>query len=166
MDASASMGNLVPGRGGQTRMDLAKNSLLQALATFTPEDEIGLWKFATLRDGDKDYLYGTTLAAYEKARSTYASGKFNALVIVADGANDDIGGIGLDALVAKVKKLSDPARPVPLIAVAIGPEADESALDRIVAPAGGSAHRVDDPAQIHQVILKTIMAAGSETQPR
>ncbi|WP_030416601.1 substrate-binding and VWA domain-containing protein [Streptomyces sp. NRRL S-1448] len=201
VDASASMGNPVPGRGGQTRMDLARNSLLQALATFTPEDEIGLWKFATHLDGEKDYqelsptgrlgdpeggdgthrdalaaafgslapvphgatgLYDTVLAAYEEARRTYTSGKFNAVVLVTDGANDDASSIGLDALVTKLGKLSDPGRPVPLIAVAIGPEADASALDRIVAPTGGSVHRVDDPSQIHQVILKAIMAAGSK----
>ncbi|WP_328546139.1 substrate-binding domain-containing protein [Streptomyces platensis] len=200
VDASASMGAPVPGHNGRSRMDLAKNSLLQALTTFTSEDEIGLWKFATSLDGDKDYvelspterlggrdkdgsthhealadafgalapepqgatgLYDTTLAAYEKARSTYASGKFNALVILTDGANDDAHGIGLDALVGELKKLSDPKRPVPLIALAIGPEADTSALNRIVAPTGGSTHRVSDPSQIHQVMLKAIMAAGS-----
>jgi hypothetical protein len=201
VDASASMANQVPGRGGQSRMDLAKNSLLQALATFTPEDEIGLWKFATFLDGDKDYLelspterlgdrgedggthrdeladafsslapvpngstglYDTALAAYEQARKTYAAGKFNALVLVTDGANDDSSSIGLDALVRKLKKLAEPERPVPVIAIAIGEEADKSALDRITAPTGGSAHRVGDPSQIHQVILKAIMAAGSK----
>ncbi|GAA2605306.1 substrate-binding domain-containing protein [Streptomyces tubercidicus] len=200
VDASASMGAPVPGHNGRSRMDLAKKSLLQALTSFTSEDEIGLWKFATTLDGDKDYLelspterlggrdkdgsthrdaladafgslapqpqgatglYDTTLAAYEKARSTYASGKFNALVILTDGTNDDAHGIGLDALVSKLEKLSDPKRPVPLIALAIGPEADTSALHRIVAPTGGSTHRVSDPSQIHQVMLKAIMAAGS-----
>ncbi|MFI7104625.1 substrate-binding and VWA domain-containing protein [Streptomyces sp. NPDC050161] len=200
VDASASMAGQVPGRGGQSRMELAKNSLLQALATFTPEDEIGLWKFATLLDGDRDYLelsptvrlgdpgtnggthrdelaaafralapvpngatglYDTTLAAYQKAHDTYADGKFNALVVVTDGANDDSSSIGLDALVTRLKKLSDPQRPVPLIAIAIGPEADKTALDRIVAPTGGSAHEVSDPSQIHEVILKAIITAGS-----
>ncbi|MFE1176160.1 substrate-binding and VWA domain-containing protein [Streptomyces sp. NPDC058773] len=201
VDASASMSTPVPGHGGRSRMDLAKNSLLQALTTFTSDDEIGLWKFATSLGGATDYvelspterlgrrdkdgathrdaladafrslapepqgatgLYDTTLAAYEKARSTYASGRFNALVIVSDGANDDAHGIGLDALVSKLEKLSDPKRPVPLIALAIGPEADTSALDRIVAPTGGSTHRVSDPSQIHQVMLQAIMAAGSK----
>ncbi|WP_411138545.1 substrate-binding and VWA domain-containing protein [Streptomyces sp. C10] len=200
VDASTSMSAPVPGHSGRSRMDLAKNSLLQALTTFTSDDEIGLWKFATTLDGDKDYvelsptkrlggrdedgsshrdaladafralapqpqgatgLYDTTLAAYEEARSTYASGKFNALVIVTDGTNDDAHGIGLDALVGKLEKLSDPKRPVPLIALAIGPQADTSALDRIVKPTGGSTHLVSDPSQIHQVMLKAIMAAGS-----
>lgn len=54
---------------------------------------------------------------------------------------------------------------MPLIALAIGPAADTAALDRIAAPTGGSAHQVSDPSQIHQVILKAIMAAGSK-KPR
>ncbi|GAA2691906.1 substrate-binding and VWA domain-containing protein [Streptomyces lunalinharesii] len=200
VDASPSMAEAVPGQGGRSRMDLAKSSLLQALSTFTPEDEIGLWKFATHLDGDRDYvelsptdrlgdrganggthrdelaaafsslapvprsatgLYDTTLAAYQRASATYTSGKFNTLVLVTDGANDDIGSIGLDSLVADLKRLADPKRPVPLVAVAIGPQADLAALNRIVAPTGGSAHQVDDPSQIHEVILKAIMAAGS-----
>ncbi|WP_078876000.1 substrate-binding and VWA domain-containing protein [Streptomyces sp. 769] len=200
VDASPSMALPVPGQGGRSRMDLAKDSLLQALSTFTPEDEIGLWKFATNLDGDRDYvelsptsrlgdrgpgggthrddltaafgslapvshgatgLYDTTLAAYQQASATYASGKFNALVVVTDGADDDAAGIGLDALVTDLKRLADPKRPVPLVAVGIGPRADRSALARIAAPTGGSAHRVDDPSQIHEVILKAIMAAGS-----
>lgn len=202
VDASASMADAVPGQAGRSRMELARASLLQALTTFTPEDEIGLWKFSTFLDGERDYvelsptkrlgaraedggthrdelsaafnslapvpngatgLYDTTLAAYEEARGTYASGKFNALVLVTDGANDDVGSIGLNGLIARLKKLADAERPVPLIAIAIGPEADKSALDRIVGATGGSAHRVSDPAQMHEVILKAIMAAGSET---
>lgn len=200
VDATASMGVPVPGGGGRSRMDLTKNSLLQALATFTPEDEIGLWKFATFLDGDKDYaqlsptgrlgdrdpsggthrdaltaafgslapvpraaggLYDTTLAAYREACTTYTSGKLNSLVIVTDGA-DDAGGIGLDALAGKVKELFDPKRPVPVTALAIGPAADTAALDRIVAPTGGSAHRVGDPSQIHQAFLKALMTAGGK----
>ncbi|MFF8788064.1 substrate-binding domain-containing protein [Streptomyces sp. NPDC015125] len=201
VDASSSMGSPVPGGGGRSRMDLAKHSLLRALATFTPEDEIGLWKFATFLDGDKDYvelsptgrlgdrdpaggthrealttafsslapvsrgatgLYDTTLAAYREACATYTSGKLNSLVIVTDGANDDAGSLGPDALAGRVKELFDPKRPVPVIALAIGPAADTAALDRIVAPTGGSAHRVGDPSQLHQTLLNALMTAGGK----
>ncbi|MDT0460914.1 substrate-binding domain-containing protein [Streptomyces sp. DSM 41527] len=200
VDATASMGSPVPGGDGRSRMDLTKHSLLQALATFTPEDEIGLWKFATFLEGGKDYvelsptgrlgdrdpaggthrdaltaafdslapvprsgggLYDTTLAAYREARDTYTGGKLNSLVIVTDGANGDAG-LGLDALVGKIKELADPKRPVPVIALAIGPAADTAALDRIAAPTGGSAHRVGDPSQLHQVFLKALMTAGGK----
>ncbi len=40
---------------GQSRMDVTKESLIQALDQFTPNDEIGLWEFATTLDGEKDY---------------------------------------------------------------------------------------------------------------
>ncbi|TSB26134.1 substrate-binding and VWA domain-containing protein [Streptomyces benahoarensis] len=203
VDASSSMGLAVPGSGGRSRMTLARDSLLRALTTFTPDDEIGLWKFATVLDGSRDYLevspttrlggrdsggsthrdglaaalrmlapvpgggtglYDTTLAAYREARSSYAEGKFNAVVVVTDGADDDADSIGLDGLVEQVKKLTDPGQPIPLIALALGPEADRSALDRMVAPTGGSAHEVEDPSQIDKVIRQAIVAAGSEEQ--
>ncbi|MFG2892230.1 substrate-binding domain-containing protein [Streptomyces sp. NPDC048248] len=199
VDASPSMAGQVPGLG-RSRMELAKGSLLKAVESFTPDDEVGLWKFSTLLDGTKDYvelspttrlgergeggethrdeltaalnslapvpagangLYDTTLAAYEQATKRYVNGKLNTVVIITDGTDDDLGSIGLDQLVDKLKKAADPARPVPLIALAIGPETDQAALDRMVAPTGGSAHRVSDPSQIHEVMLKAITKAGS-----
>lgn len=54
VDVSSSMAEPVPG-STQSRMDVTKASLLQALATFMPEDEIGLWEFSTKLDGDRDY---------------------------------------------------------------------------------------------------------------
>jgi hypothetical protein len=199
VDASASMSEPVPGTG-QSRMDVTKASLLQALATFTPEDEIGLWKFSTKLDGDKDYrelvpterlgdrkgngtqrdklsaafsslepvpggatgLYDTTLAAYKAATSSYVKGKFNALVILTDGVNQDPGSISRSSLVAQLETLTDPQRPVPLIAIAVGPDADKEEVEQIAKATGGSGHQVNDPSQIHSVILKAIVEAGSQ----
>ncbi|MFE0178180.1 substrate-binding and VWA domain-containing protein [Streptomyces sp. NPDC059002] len=198
VDASESMSQLVPGRS-QSRMEVTKASLLQALAGFTDEDEIGLWEFATRLDGTRDYrklqpterlgdregsathrdklseafsglqpvpggatgLYDTTLAAYKEARAGYARGKFNALVILTDGANQDPGSISRSSLISQLQELSDPKKPVPIIAIAVGPDADKDEVQQIAAASGGSGHQVDDPAQIHAVILKAIMEAGS-----
>ncbi|MFG2652002.1 substrate-binding domain-containing protein [Streptomyces sp. NPDC048436] len=198
VDVSDSMSEPVPGRE-QSRMEVTKSSLLQALAGFTDEDEIGLWEFATLLDGKRDYrklvpterlgdregggtqrdkvskafsdltpipggatgLYDTTLAAYKEAASTYASGKFNALVVLTDGANQDPGSISRSNLISQLEDLSDPKHPVPLIAIAVGPNADKEEVMQIAEATGGSGHQVDDPAQIHAVILKAIMEAGS-----
>ncbi|MGD1221306.1 substrate-binding and VWA domain-containing protein [Streptomyces krungchingensis] len=200
VDASASMSEPVPGTD-QSRMDVTKASLLQALATFTPEDEIGLWKFSTRLDGDRDYrvlvpterlgdrkgtdtqrdrlsaafsalepvpggatgLYDTTLAAYKAAVSSYAKGKFNALVLLTDGVNQDPGSISRSSLVDQLQRLTDPQRPVPLIAIAVGPDADGQEMEQIAKATGGSGHQVDDPSQIHSVILKAIVAAGSRS---
>ncbi|MEU1339809.1 substrate-binding domain-containing protein [Streptomyces sp. NPDC005827] len=197
VDASGSMSE--PVSGGRSRMDVTKASLLQALATFTPEDEIGLWEFSTKLDGDKDYrvlvpterlgdrkadgtqrdllssafsdlqpvrggatgLYDTTLAAYREATSTYAKGKFNALVILTDGENQDPGSISRTALIANLRRLADPEKPVPLIVIAVGPDASKEEAQQIAEATGGSGHQVDDPSQIHTVILQAIVAAGA-----
>jgi len=198
VDVSSSMAEPVPG-GKQSRMDVTKASLLQALATFTPEDEIGLWEFSTKLDGDRDYkvlapterlgdqvgagtqrdrlsaafsglrpipggatgLYDTTLAAYKEATAGYGTGKFNALVVLTDGANQDPDSISRTDLIAQLRKLSDPERPVPLIAIAVGPDSDKDEVDEIAKATGSSGYQVNDPAQIHSVILKAIVEAGS-----
>ncbi len=198
VDASGSMATLVPGRN-QSRMDVTKESLIQALGQFTPNDEIGLWEFATTLDGEKDYrrlmetkrlgdpaegggthrekltaafaglrpvpggatgLYDTTLASYKEARSTYVKGKFNALVILTDGSNQDTKGISRSGLVAELKELVDPERPVPVIAIAVGPDADRDEVAEIARVTGGDGYEVSDPAEIQAVILQAIMAAG------
>ncbi|GAA1377016.1 substrate-binding domain-containing protein [Streptomyces beijiangensis] len=200
VDASGSMATLVPGRGSQTRMDVTKASLLQALAQFTPEDEIGLWDFATRLDGDRDYrkrldtvrlgdpakgggtqrdrlsaaisglapvpggatgLYDTTLAAFKDAQATYVSGKFNAVVVLTDGVNEDEDGISRSGLIAKLKELSDVNRPVPLIMIAVGPDTDKAEVEQVAEATGGAGYQVSDPADIHAVLLKAVMAAAS-----
>ncbi|WP_239086516.1 substrate-binding and VWA domain-containing protein [Streptomyces parvus] len=198
VDASGSMATLVPGRN-QSRMDVTKESLIRALGQFTPNDEIGLWEFATTLDGGKDYrrlmetkrlgdpaagggthrekltaafaglqpvpggatgLYDTTLASYKEARSTYVKGKFNALVILTDGSNQDTNGISRSGLITELKELVDPERPVPVIAIAVGPDADRDEVAEIARVTGGDGYEVSDPAEIQAVILQAIMAAG------
>ncbi|MFJ2027396.1 substrate-binding and VWA domain-containing protein [Streptomyces sp. NPDC087897] len=198
VDASGSMATLVPGRG-RSRMDVTKESLIQALDQFTPNDEIGLWEFATTLDGEKDYrrlmptkrlgdpaaggathrekltaafarlrpvpggatgLYDTVLASYQEARSTYVKGKFNALVVLTDGSNQDEDGISRSTLVAELKELVDPERPVPVIAIAVGPDADREEVAEIARVTGGDGYEVSDPADIQAVILRAIMTAG------
>ena len=198
VDASSSMSERVPGTD-RSRMDVTKASLLQALATFTPEDEIGLWDFSTRLDGAKDHrvlvptrrlgdrvdggtqrerlsaafsdlapvpdgatgLYDTTLAAYRAATSSYVEGTFNALVVLTDGVNQDPGGIARADLVARLERLTNPERPVPLIMIAVGPDADREDAELIARSTGGSGQQVDDPSQIHSVILKAVVAAGT-----
>ncbi|MEU5822887.1 substrate-binding domain-containing protein [Streptomyces sp. NPDC047803] len=198
VDASGSMAAIVPGRG-QSRMDVTKASLIQALNQFTPNDEIGLWEFATRLDGEKDYrrlvttarlgddakgggthreklaaafaalqpvpdgatgLYDTALAAYKEAQRTYVKGKFNAVVILTDGSNQDDRSLSRSDLVARLKSLADPTRPVPLLAIAVGPEADSEELDEIAEVTGGGGYQVNDPAEIQAVILQAVMTAG------
>ncbi|MFF3615897.1 substrate-binding and VWA domain-containing protein [Streptomyces sp. NPDC002580] len=200
VDASDSMSQTVPG-SDRSRMEVTRTALLQALDTFTPEDQIGLWKFSTKLDGAKDYrvlvpterlgdsagrgtqraklsaafkslkpvpdgdtgLYDTTLAAYKAAMASYVKGRFNAVVVLTDGVNKDPGSISRSELVEELRKLADPGRPVPLIAIAVGPDTDKREVDEIAKATGGSAQRVNEPSQIHSAMLKAIVAAGANT---
>jgi hypothetical protein len=110
-------------------------------------------------------LYDTTLAAYKHAQDTFVRGKFNAVVLLTDGADQDTGGISRSALVKELRGLVDPDRPVPLIAIAVGPDADQAACREIARATGGSAQRVNDPAQINTAMLKAIVAAGEAGAP-
>ncbi|MER7762141.1 substrate-binding domain-containing protein [Streptomyces sp. NPDC097619] len=199
VDASGSMA--ATDAAGRSRMELTSASLLQGLETFTAEDEVGLWTFATRLDGDRDHrelvparplgeqdargtaqrqllrtafaglapvpdgatgLHDTVLAAYRAARDSYAPGKFNAVVVLTDGVNEDPGSPTRDRLVALLRELADPQRPLPLIALAIGPDADLAELGPIAAATGGAAYRVSDPAQIHTAILRAITASARD----
>ncbi|MFK0128630.1 substrate-binding and VWA domain-containing protein [Streptomyces nigra] len=106
-------------------------------------------------------LYDTTLAAYEAARSSYAKGRFNAVVVLTDGVNEDPGSISRAALLSRLGKLADSKRPLPLIMIAVGPDADREEADGIAKATGGSGHEVTDPAQMETAILKAIVKAAS-----
>ena len=106
-------------------------------------------------------LYDTTLAAYEASRSSYAKGRFNAVVVLTDGVNEDPGSISRAALLSRLGRLADSKRPLPLIMIAVGPDADREEADRIAKATGGSGHEVTDPAQMETAILKAIVKAAS-----
>lgn len=101
-------------------------------------------------------LYDTTLAAYQDAQATYARGKFNAVVILTDGSNQDAVSISRSALITRLKTLADPQRPIPLIAIAVGPDADKSEVQQIAQATGGGGYQVNDPSEVPAIILKAI----------
>jgi hypothetical protein len=49
----------------------------------------------------------------------------------------------------------------PTIAIAVSPAADKHEVDQIARATGGSGHLVTEPSEIHSVILKAIVQAGS-----
>lgn len=199
VDASDAMARPVPGRGGESRMDVTKASLLRTVARFTPKDEVGLWDFAADLDGTRDYrkladtaplgeragsgathreslsdavsalaptgsaaatgLYDTTLAAFKEAQSSYVSGKCNVVVVLTGGPDTDAA--ARTALMAELRKLADPKRPVPLIAIAVGPEADREEMNEIARITGGAGYEASDPAGIQAVMIKAIMTVGA-----
>ncbi|MEV6912166.1 VWA domain-containing protein [Amycolatopsis sp. NPDC051071] len=105
-------------------------------------------------------LYDSVLDVYRLARKEWEPGKLNMVIVMTDGRNTDPGGISRENLVAELGKLHDKSRPVPLIGIGIGPDADEAELGQLV---GGQAFLSRDPAKIGEVFygaLGRIAGAG------
>ncbi|WP_409491665.1 substrate-binding domain-containing protein [Amycolatopsis sp. cmx-11-12] len=108
-------------------------------------------------------LYDSVLDVYRHAREEWAPGKLNLVIVMTDGRNTDPGGISRENLVAELGKLRDPGRPMPLIGIGIGPDADGAELGQLVAPVDGQAFLSRDPAKIGEVFygaLGRIAGAG------
>lgn len=78
LDVSGSMNEIVPGTG-QTRMKLAISAAERGMGMFKPTTELGLWKFSTALDGDKDYQEVLPVATITRQLETGGLAKLQAL---------------------------------------------------------------------------------------
>jgi Ca-activated chloride channel family protein len=102
-------------------------------------------------------LYDTALAAVRAAREQYLEGAVSSVVLLTDGTNDDdAGGISLQGLVDTLRQEADPDRPVTLVGVALGPEADLAELQQIAEATGGNAFSAQDPDDLQSVLFEAI----------
>lgn len=101
-------------------------------------------------------LYDTVLAAYQTVQKNWDSSRVNSVVIMTDGQNENPGGMTMSQLLAAIKKIKDPNKPVEVIAIGIGDGVNRSELDKITAATGGGAFVTADPAQISDIFLKAI----------
>ncbi|WP_369141244.1 VWA domain-containing protein [Modestobacter versicolor] len=105
-------------------------------------------------------LYDTTLAAVRAAREAYDPASVNSVVLITDGENEDDAGIQLDELLATLRSEADPARPVKVIGIALGPDADLDALEQVGAATGGAAYQALDPEDLQGVLFDAIRRRG------
>jgi hypothetical protein len=108
-------------------------------------------------------LAGAVLAAYEKVRDGWQPGRVNSIVLFTDGS-EDAGGVERQRLVAGLKKLADPDRPIQLIVVGIGRELDRAPLDAMVKVTGGGVFVTEDPARIGDIFLRAIALRPAATR--
>jgi Ca-activated chloride channel homolog len=101
-------------------------------------------------------LYDTTLAAVRAARDAYDPASVNSVVLITDGENDDDTGIQLGALLDTLRSEADPARPVKVVGIALGPDADLDALQQIADATGGAAYQALDPEDLQGVLFDAI----------
>ncbi|WP_191984401.1 substrate-binding domain-containing protein [Amycolatopsis eburnea] len=124
-------------------------SVAQHLASGAPDK---LAQLTATADGGTG-LYDSVLDTYRTARREWEPGRLNLVIVMTDGRNEDPHSISRADLLAELAKLQDPRRPIPLIGVGIGPDADKPELDQITAATGGQAFVTPDPAKITDVFF-------------
>jgi len=189
-------GSMTERADGASRISIAQGATDTALRLFPPRSQVGLWAFATDKDGPgKDWkelvppgelsapssrgtqrddllranagidalvggdtgLYDTVLAAYQRVKQGWDPTRVNSVVILTDGQNDDPHGLSLDQLLAKLRALSDPAQPIAVITVGMGPSADASVLEKISRATGGKSYIARRPSDIKTVFVEALL---------
>jgi hypothetical protein len=103
-------------------------------------------------------LYDTTLDAVRALRDGYDPKAENTVILLTDGRNDDDDSISLQRLVDTLRRERDPARPVSVIAVGMGPDADAHALAAIADATGGQHYIARDPSDIGHVFVDAMLS--------
>jgi Mg-chelatase subunit ChlD len=103
-------------------------------------------------------LYDSVLGLFENARQNWEPGRLNVVVVLTDGNNDDPAGISREELLRRLAAESDPARPVPVMGLAIGPDVNRAPLDEIARATGGRSFVVTDPTRIGTVFFAALGA--------
>ena len=101
-------------------------------------------------------LYDTTLAAFRSASQDYADGRLNAVMVITDGRDQDPGGVGLTGLLADLRRELDGSKPVRIITVACGAQADLAALRRIADATGGASYHARTASDVAPVLAKAL----------
>jgi Ca-activated chloride channel family protein len=99
-------------------------------------------------------LYDTIHDAYQVMREAYQPGAQNMLVVITDGRDEFHDGRSLPELLAAVEEAVLPDQPLPVIALAVGPEADAESLEQVIELTGGRTIIARDREEtIQQVVL-------------
>jgi len=106
-------------------------------------------------------LYDTIWAAFQEVKDNYDPNRINSVVLMTDGRDERPeglpAGMGLETLLNQLRSQHDPANPVPVITIGIGPDADMAALEQISEATGTTAYQAEDPSDIEQVFLRAMV---------
>jgi Ca-activated chloride channel family protein len=105
-------------------------------------------------------LYDTVAAAQQTLLNNYDKGSTNLVVLMTDGKNDDPGGgLSLSQLSDKLQK-APKDKPVSVVTVAFGEEADYAVLSQISSLTGTRAFSAKDEFDINDVLSTAVFAGG------
>ena len=100
-------------------------------------------------------LYDTTAAAHQRLQQSWQPGASNLVMVITDGKNEDDVGLSQPQLIGKLKASARADRPLPILGIAVGPEADAAALQQISQVTGG---RTFAARSDHEVLEQIVLA--------
>jgi Ca-activated chloride channel family protein len=99
-------------------------------------------------------LYDTIHDGYLAMQEVWQPEAQNLLVVITDGRDEDHDGRSLPELLDDLGEAVQPDRPLPIIALAVGPEADAAALEQLTEVTGGrTVVARDEVSALQQVVL-------------
>ncbi|MGH3488558.1 MAG: substrate-binding domain-containing protein [Actinopolymorphaceae bacterium] len=120
------------------------------------------------RIGGSTAVYDTFLAAYRAAQAGYDPAVVNSLVVLTDAClgaatraeacgNEETPGMTLTQVLDTLEAEADPARPVAVTLVGIGPRADLAALERLAGATNGQAYRATEAGAMERLIIDSVL---------
>jgi Ca-activated chloride channel family protein len=100
-------------------------------------------------------LHDTVIAAAAEAQRRWREGN-NTIILISDGKNEDPGSASLEQVLSKVKPLADQQRPVRILTIALGEQADTATLRRIAQATGGEAYVAREAQDLDKVFLAAL----------
>ena len=102
-------------------------------------------------------LYDTIDAGYREVQRTWRADQQNILVVMTDGKNEDAAGLSLPQLVSSLRSRADARRPITVILIAYGADADVRSLNQAGAPVRARTYWAQNPADIGKVFLAAMV---------
>lgn len=103
-------------------------------------------------------LFETLLAAYQEMKEGWDPNRSNTLVMWTDSGSTKAGGLTLELALRELERLTDLTRPIRVILLGLGPDADMAQLQALAEATGGGAFQILDPTQIETIFLRALLA--------
>ena len=102
-------------------------------------------------------LYDTIDAGYRQIQRSWRADQQNILVVMTDGKNEDISGLSLPQLTSSLRAQLNPKKPVTVILIAYGADADVASLGQAATAARGRTYWAKQPTDIGKVFLAAMV---------
>jgi hypothetical protein len=102
-------------------------------------------------------MFETLLAAYREMQEGYDPTRSNTLIMWTDSGGTKAGGLTLAETLTELERTADVTRPIRVILLGLGPDADLVQLEAIADTTGGGAFHLTDPDEIALVFLRALL---------